>query len=109
MTAQRRGDPPLRSADQLSNPQGGRRHEAHSGRLVGGNQKAIACVFGEVGVGVGRHQLSYIQDDVTSARNTIRDVSIAARRNGDSAPGECGRVRCPRGDPHAPSGVPSPS
>ncbi|TNN44961.1 hypothetical protein EYF80_044815 [Liparis tanakae] len=47
-------------------------------------------------------------DDVTSARNTIRDVSIAARRNGDDAPAECRRVRGPRGDPPAASGVPSP-
>ncbi|TNN41517.1 hypothetical protein EYF80_048323 [Liparis tanakae] len=47
-------------------------------------------------------------DDITSARNTIRDVSIAVRRNGDDAPAECRRVRGPRGDPHAASGVPSP-
>jgi len=48
-------------------------------------------------------------DDIKSAR-TIGDVSIVAHRNGENAPseGQPAEVRGPRGDPHAPSGVPVP-
>jgi len=56
-------------------------------------------------IGFDRRSQNGRSDDVTSARKTIRDVSIPAHRNRDDAPGEGRRVRGQRGS-SPPSGVP---
>jgi len=51
----------------------------------------LQCVFGEVGVGVGRHQLSYIQGERLGGRCPA--VALAGRGTGGSGPGAHREVR----------------